>query len=100
MTSRAALTPCRRHGVATGPRESDILISPRPCPDLRDRLAGTGVRRLHRLEEGQDVLGAPGRPESEEPMVGARECPASTARALADNSHLEEIGVETRPLFP
>jgi hypothetical protein len=40
-----------------------------PCTSLLDRLARTGVRGLHRLEEVQDVLSARGRPQGEKLMV-------------------------------
>ena len=76
MASGSAQLPGRSHGVATGRprlRHPDFAAGPRP--DLLDRLAGPPIRRLHRLEEGQHVLGARRRPQREEPMVGVREGP-------------------------
>jgi hypothetical protein len=64
----------RRHRVTTrsaGLGHRGLAASPGPNPV--DGMAGPGVRRLPRLEEVQDVLGARGRPQSQEPMVGVRE---------------------------
>ncbi len=75
VTSRSAQHSCRSHGMAArraGLGHPDLAS--RPCPNLCDRLTGPGVQRLHRLEEVQNVPCAPGRPQSEEPMVGVREC--------------------------
>jgi hypothetical protein len=70
VTSCSAQHPGRSHRMAArraglGHRD----LASRPCPDLLDRLARPRVRRLHRLEEVQNVLRARGRPQSEEPMV-------------------------------
>ena len=74
VTGRSAQHSCRSHGMAgrrAGLGHRDLAS--RPCPNLFDRLAGPGVRGLHRLEEVQNVLCARGRPQSQEPMVGVRE---------------------------
>jgi hypothetical protein len=79
MPSGSAQLSCRTHGMATrrtGLRHPDVAARPRPY--LLDRLAGPRIRRLHRLEEVQNVLCARGRPQSEEPMVGVRERPTAT----------------------
>ena len=52
----------------------------RPCPNLLDRQTGPRVRGLHQLEEVQNVLGARGSPQSQEPVVGVRERPPAADR--------------------
>ena len=61
-----------------GLRHPDLAAS--PCPDVLDRLTRPGVIGLHRLEEGQNVLPARGRPQSQQPMVGVREGPSAADR--------------------
>jgi hypothetical protein len=78
MPSGSAQLPCRTHGMATrrtGLGHPDLAARPRP--NLLDRPAGPRIRRLHRLEEVQNVLCARGRPQSQEPMVGVRQRPAA-----------------------
>ena len=58
----------------SGLRHPDLAARPRP--DVLDRLPGPRVRWLRRLEEVQDVLRAPGSPQSQEPMVGVSKRPA------------------------
>jgi hypothetical protein len=90
VTGRSAQHSCRSHCMAArsaglGHRD----LASRPCPNLFDRLAGPGVRRLHRLEEAQNVLCARGRPPSQEPMVGVGECPPA---ADGDESGVAVLG--------
>jgi hypothetical protein len=76
VASGSAQLSCRSHGMATG--GSGLRhpgLAARPCPNLRDRPVGPRVRGLHRLEEVQNVLGARGSPQSQEPMVGVRKGP-------------------------
>ena len=82
-------------GRRTGLRHLDLAA--RPGPDLLDRVAGPWIRGLFRLEEVQNVLCAPCRPQSQEPMVGVRERPAATdcdeARvALLGEDHGLDVG--------
>ncbi len=79
VPSGSAQLACRTHGVATrrpGLRHPDVTV--RPCPNLLDGLAGPRVQGLLQLEEVQDLLGASGRPQSEELMIGVRERPPAT----------------------
>jgi hypothetical protein len=76
VSSGSAQLARRSHGMPTrrtGLRHPDLAA--RPCPDLRDRLAGPRIRGLNRLEEVQDVFCARGRPQCQEPMVVVRERP-------------------------
>jgi hypothetical protein len=74
MPGGSAQRSCRGVGSAgrrAGLRHRDLAACPRPS--LLDRVARPRVRRLHRLEEVQNVLCARGRPQSQEPMVAVRE---------------------------
>jgi hypothetical protein len=76
VPSGSAQLSCRSHGMATRRTGLGHLdLASRPCPNLLDRQTGPPVRRLHRLEEVQNVLCAHGSPQSQEPMVGVRERP-------------------------
>jgi hypothetical protein len=79
VPSGSAQLSSRAHGMATrrpGLRHPDLTR--RPCPNVLDRPAGPRVGGPDRFEEVQNVLGARGRPQSEEPMVGVRERPPAT----------------------
>jgi hypothetical protein len=76
VTRGSAQLSCGIIGSASrraGLRHLDLAA--RPSPSLLYRLTGPRVRRLHRLEEMQNVLCALGRPQREKPMVGVRERP-------------------------
>ena len=51
-----------------------------PCPNVLDRLTGSRIIGLYRLEVSEDVLGTSRRPQREQPMVDFGECPAATDR--------------------
>jgi hypothetical protein len=74
----------------------------RPRPNVFDRLAGPGVRRLRGLEQVQDVLGARGRPASQQPMVGVGECPPAadggeTGIAVLGQDHGSTVRRRAKP---
>src|SRR5215212_7303792 len=75
-------------GCRAGLRHFDLAA--RPCPSLLDGLAGARVGGLHRLEEGQDVLCARGRPQGEKLMVRIRERAAAADGDEARVAYLRE----------
>jgi hypothetical protein len=75
---------------------SHLDLAARPCPGQRDCLAGPRVGGLHRLEERQNVLGAGGRPQSQDAMVGVRQrAPA----AEGDEAGVADFGEDHGLLF-
>jgi hypothetical protein len=54
-----------------------FYLTARPCSSQFDRLAGSLVRRLHCLKKVKHVLRTQGCPQSQEPVVGVGEDPAT-----------------------
>ena len=89
----------RAHGMAAygaGLHHHDFATRPRA--GLFDGLTRSRVVRPNRLEVVQHVLGARGRPQRQEPMVGVRECsPASDGNEAGVAVFGEDHGC-TRPV--
>jgi hypothetical protein len=65
-------------------------LATRPGPRMLDRLTRSPVRGLNRLEQVEDVLGARGRPQREEMVVGIGERPAAPDRHQPGIPHFGE----------
>ncbi len=89
----------RRLGMASRRAALGHLdLAARPGPRLLDRVARPRVRGLDRLEEGQNVLCARGRPQSQEPVVGIRQRPAAADGDKAGVAFFGEDHGGTRPI--
>src|SRR5262249_48076667 len=70
MARRSAQIPARPHRMTA--RRASLShrdLAARPCPGLLNRVTRARVRRLHRLEEVQDVLRTRRCPQGEKVMV-------------------------------
>ena len=96
MARRAAQIPGRRHRMARRRAGLDHRdLAAHPGPRLLNSVTRARVRRLRRLEEGQDVLRARGGPRGEQVMVGIRERPP---RRMVIKRGSRSLGRIMRPL--